>query len=309
MNDMADRIGIYAASRISVQLSGLIFREQRTGDTGLNAHLEITEAYPKMGKVVGLQIRSDESGTLERTARGYVCCGEMAHVAYWLQHSLPVIVMVYDRQRDRILWEVVSPETIEISGQSWELLVPHDQVYGSDSVGTISDLPCYSPYLARLALDRPWMEVIEGGRSILLEMDEWINQPSAMGSLRLCVLRESGDRESVFEWPFQTDADMPHVFRLPSLFPWALVEVDGPFYREKGVELSGQAGALLPWTVEAGEIARFQLRLSLNDLGRSFLMTECFLRRGEYPEDNANWDFGEEYRKGIKFQIYDTRKD
>ena len=26
------------------------------------------EAYPRMGKVVGLQIRSDESGSLERTA-------------------------------------------------------------------------------------------------------------------------------------------------------------------------------------------------------------------------------------------------
>lgn len=306
---MAERIGIYAASRISARLSGLIFREQRGGDTGLNAHLEITEAYPKMGKVVGLQIRSGESGSLERTARGYLCRGEMAHVAYWLQHSLPVLVMVYDGQHDRILWEVVSPETIEISGQSWELLVPHDQVYGSDSVGAIADLPCYSPYLARLALDRPWMEIVEGGRGVVLEMDEWINQPSAMGSLRLCVLREDGAREAVFEWPFQTDADMPHVFRLPSLFPWAHVEVDGAFYRERGAEPSGQAGGLYPWAVEAGEIARFQLRLSLNDLGRSFLMTECFLRRGEFPEGNAARDFGEDYRRGIKFQIYDTRKE
>ena len=94
MNDMAERIGIYAASRISALLPELIFREQRGGDTGLNAHLEIAETYPKMGKVVGLQIRSDEGGALERAARGYVCRGEMAHVAYWLQHSLPVLVMV-----------------------------------------------------------------------------------------------------------------------------------------------------------------------------------------------------------------------
>ena len=47
--------------------------------------------------------------------------------------------------------------------------------------------------------------------------------------------------------------------------------MDGAFYREKGAEPSG---ALFPWTVEAGEIARFRLRLSLNDLGRSFLTTE-----------------------------------
>ena len=66
---MAERIGIYAASRISALLPELIFREQRGGDTGLNAHLEIAEAYPKMGKVVGLQVRSEEGGSLERTAR------------------------------------------------------------------------------------------------------------------------------------------------------------------------------------------------------------------------------------------------
>ena len=99
---------------------------------------------------------------------------------------------------------------------------------------------------------------------------------------------------------------MPHIFRLPSLFPWALIEVDGAFYREKGAEPSG---ALFPWTVEAGEIARFQLRLFLNDLGRSFLTTERFLRRGEFPEGNAGGKFGENYRRGIKFQIYDARDD
>ena len=303
MNDMGERIGVYAASRISARLPGVIFREQRGGDTGLNAHLEIIEAYPKMGKVVGLQIRSGDEDSLETTARGYVCRGEMSHLAYWLQHSLPVLVMVHDRRHDRLLWEVVAPDTVEITGQSWELLVPNDQVYGADSVETIADLPCYSPYLARLALDRPWMEIVEGGRGIVLEMDEWINQPTATGTLRLCVLGGDGEREAVFEWPFQTDADM----RLPSLFPWALVEIDEAFYRSKGAEFPEQTGALFPWIVEAGEIARFQLRLYLNELGRSFLMTECFLRRGEFPEWNSSRGYGENYQKGIKFQIYERR--
>ena len=303
MSDLADRIGVYAASRLSARLPGLIFREQRSEDTGLNAHLEMVEEYPKMGKMVGLQVRSDGSRTVERTARGYACRGEMAHVAYWLQHSLPVIVMVYERERDRLVWEAVSADTIEISGQQWELLLPYDQLYGPEAVERIADLPCYSPYLARLALDRPWMRLIESGRGILLEMDEWLNQPSARGNLRLSVLKENDERESVFEWPFQTNPDMPHVFRLPSLFPWARIEVDQPFYREKGVDLS-EAEGLVPWVVEAGEIARFQLRLLLNELGRAFLVTEQFLRRGEFPVAHQSGRFGAEYEKGIKFQLY-----
>ncbi|MBR1671931.1 MAG: DUF4365 domain-containing protein [Fretibacterium sp.] len=309
MNDIASdasqesRMGVYAASRLTARLPGLILREQRGGDTGLNAHLEVVEEYPKMGKVVGLQVRADGEDGVERTARGYVCRGEMAHVAYWLQHSLPVIVMVYEQGRDRLAWEAVSPDTIEISGQHWELLVPYDQLYGAESIARIADLSCYSPYLARLALDRPWMQLIEMGRGILLEMDEWLNQPSARGSLRLSVLGEGGERESVYEWPFQTNPDMPHVFRLASLFPWASIAVDAPFYRERlGADLASDA--LAPWSVEAGEIARFRLRLSLNELGRSFLTTEQFLRRGEFPLMETSGGFGPEYEKGLKFQLY-----
>ena len=259
-----------------------------------------------MGKVVGLQVRADEDKGVERTARGYVCRGEMPHVAYWLQHSLPVIVMVYEREHDRIVWEAVSADTIEISGQYWELLVPYEQVYGADSVERIADLPCYSPYLARLALDRPWMQLIEAGRDILLEMDEWLNQPSVRGNLRLSVMGENGDRESIFEWPFQTNPDMPHVFRLASLFPWALSEADQAVCREKMGEAQLPAG-ISPWTVEAGEIARFRLRLSLNELGRSFLVTEQFLRRGEFPAAGQGGSIGAEYEKGIKFQLYRKR--
>ena len=336
-----DRIGIYAASRLTARLHagdgsdpGLIFREQRSGDTGLNAHLEVVEEYPKMGKLVGLQVRTDShlSGagdpyspyldavrngdTVERTARGYVCRGEMTHVAYWLQHSLPVLIMVYEREKDQLLWEAVSPDTIEITDQHWELLVPYDQVYGADTARIIADLPCYSPYLARLAMDRPWMRLIDSGQNIILEMDEWLNRPSERGSLRLSVLDDRGERESVYEWPFQTNPDMPHVFRLASLFPWARISIDEAFYREKGVAPNFDGDAepdmICPWVVEAGEIARFRLRLSLNELGRSFLTAERFIRRGEFPTADrlsaSSGPLGAEYEKGLKFRLYQKQQ-
>ncbi len=304
MNDIAERIGIYAASRISAQLPGLIFREQRIGDTGLNAHLEITEDYPKMGKAIGLQIRSDENTQLERSARGYVCRGEMSHLAYWLQHAIPVLVMIYEQKSDRILWEFAGADTIEVDGQNWELVVPYDHTYGLEAVAAISELPCYSPYLSRLALDRPWMELIEAGRNVTLEMDEWINQPSARGALRLCVGDIDGGRESVYDWMFQTDADMPHVFRLPALFPWANLSVDEEFYREKEVNLSAELAPIRPWSVEAGEIAHFLLKLSLNELGKSFLITERFLRRGEFPRPSVMGKISDGYENSIKFRLH-----
>ena len=308
MNKMSERIGIYAANRISAQLQGVIFREQLSGDTGLHAHLEVTDHLTKMGKSIGLQVRSDENERMERSARGYVCRGDLAHLTYWLQHSIPVLVMVYEREADRVLWELASADTVDIDGQEWELVVPSDQVYGPEAVPAISALPCYSPYLARLAIDRPWMELVETGRDVLLEIDEWINRPSARGSLRLCVCNLDGTREAVYDWGFQIDTDMPYTLRLPELFPWANLSVDEEYYREKASEVpidsSYDLAPIRPWTVEAGEIARFVLKLSLNELGKSFLMSERFLRRGEFPRPSIMGKINEFYENGIKYRLY-----
>jgi hypothetical protein len=326
LSDSAERISLYATGRVSAQLPGLLFREQRSGDTGLNAHLEVTEDFPKAGKTIGLQVRSDEDTRPERSARGYICRGEMAHLVYWLQHAIPVVVMIHERKSGQILWEFVNAENIEIEGQEWELVVPYSQIYNAEAVAAISALPCYSPYLSRLALDRPWMELIEGGKVISLEVEEWINQPAARGTLRLCVCAADGAKESIYDWVFQTDADMPYVFRLPALFPWASLFVDEEFYRSKGVpgtgldagspvpeganpdEESAEASPIRPWSVEAGEIARFLLKLSLNELGKSFLTAERFLRRGEFPQpplaDLPKGRIDEVYKNGLKYRLH-----
>ncbi len=102
---------------------------------------------------------------------------------------------------------------------------------------------------------------------------------------------------------------MPHVFRLASLFPWARISVDDAFYREKLGEYGSDAGSVFPWVVEAGEIARFRLKLSLNELGRSFLTAESFIRRGEFPATDAgSAGFGAEYERGLKFRLYSKNR-
>ncbi|GHV38995.1 hypothetical protein FACS1894187_18450 [Synergistales bacterium] len=318
MNDMAERVGLYTVGRISASLPQLLFREQFSGDTGLGAHLEVTEDFPRPGKTIGLQVRSDGSTKLERSARGYIYRGEMPHLVYWLQHSVPVLVMIHERESDRILWEFVNTANVEIEGAEWELVIPFDQVYGQDSASAIAALPCYSPHLARLALDKPWMELIAGGKTLSLEMDEWINRPSARGVLRLCLSGEGGARDAICDWAFQTNSDMPYSFRLPSLFPWAVLSIDEEFYRSKDAYIDGVAGNVIrPWTVEAGEIARFVLKFSLNELGNSFLTAERFLRRGEFPgtdsepgerekrsltlRSNGAWTA---YESGMKYRLY-----
>ena len=101
---------------------------------------------------------------------------------------------------------------------------------------------------------------------------------------------------------------MPYTFRLPELFPWANLSVDEELYRDKASAADGKSASDLapirPLTVEAGEIARFMLKLSLNELGKSFLMTERFLRRGEFPRPPNVKNIDKSYEDGIKYRLY-----
>ena len=293
------RLGIYTADRMTANMPGLIFRAQREGSTGLNAHLEILTE--DSSRVTGLRIYAPEEA--EKSARGYVCIGEMEKAAYWLQHSLPVVVMVYEHERNKILWEAVTTENLEISGSRWEIVVPYENEYGTEEAAhQISNLTCTSPYLARLAVDKSWIEFINGGGKIFLELDEWINQPTSRGNLRLCL---EGFENGIYQWPFSTSPDMPHVLRLPSLFPWASLEVDEDFYNERNSH-SPESGALVPYVIEAGEIARFRFKMSLNELGRAFLAVEPFTCLGVFPESSHN-GYGAEYESGLKFLLYNKR--
>jgi hypothetical protein len=112
----------------------------------------------------------------------------------------------------------------------------------------------------------------------------------------------------VYDWAFQIETDMPYTLRLPALFPWANLSVDEEFYRDKEPETTSASytdlAQIRPWTVEAGEIARFMLKLSLNELGKSFLITERFLRRGEFPRPTIMGRMDRAYEDGIKYRLY-----
>ncbi|HWG64610.1 MAG TPA: DUF4365 domain-containing protein [Streptosporangiaceae bacterium] len=51
------------------------------------------------------------------------------HVRYWKEHSLPVVVVLYDPETEYCYWQHVSPETlVETSSSGWKLLIPEAQV-------------------------------------------------------------------------------------------------------------------------------------------------------------------------------------
>jgi HEAT repeat protein len=125
--DSIGRIGVHAVGAMITAL-GWFFREQPTSDFGIDAQAEAPNkgGYPS-GRLLGLQIKTGKRWFQERDAEGIVYRGSLRHLAYWTEHSLPVVLILYDPQDRTCLWVHINEKAIEPTARGWKILVPFDQ--------------------------------------------------------------------------------------------------------------------------------------------------------------------------------------
>ncbi|MEU1127808.1 DUF4365 domain-containing protein [Streptomyces sp. NPDC005899] len=73
---------------------GWLFREQPTEDFGIDAYAEVVDAEQVRGRLLALQIKSGSSWFRERSPGGWWFRPDAEHVQYWINHSLPVAVVL-----------------------------------------------------------------------------------------------------------------------------------------------------------------------------------------------------------------------
>lgn len=121
-----ERLGVNAVERMFLHI-GWIFREQHTTDVGIDAQVEICEDGVATGKVLAIQIKSGASYFRQENASGYVYHGDGRHLDYWLQHSLPVLLVLYDPTEDRAWWCSLHEENVTREANRWSTCVPKVQ--------------------------------------------------------------------------------------------------------------------------------------------------------------------------------------
>ena len=84
---------------------------------------------------MGLQVKSGPSWFREWSKENgwWVFRSDRRHLGYWLNHVLPVIVVVYDPKSDRAYWEVVAEHTIRRTPEGFVLPIPQDQPFIIDA--------------------------------------------------------------------------------------------------------------------------------------------------------------------------------
>ncbi|HEU0144134.1 MAG TPA: DUF4365 domain-containing protein [Nitrososphaera sp.] len=122
-----ERIGVNAIERIILNDFEWIFREQIVVDMGIDAQVEVCENGFPTGRLIALQIKSGESWFRERTTLGVIYRGSLEHLDYWIAHSLPVILVLYNPNCDKAWWVLISNESIERTSSAWKVIMPFSQ--------------------------------------------------------------------------------------------------------------------------------------------------------------------------------------
>jgi hypothetical protein len=124
------RIGIFEVGSV-VSKMNWIFREQPVPDTGIDGHIETRdETGNATGRLIGCQVKSGSSYFREETSSDFTYRGDSAHLAYWLGHSLPVIIILHNEETGKCYWQVVTDKTATNTPKAWKLEVPKAQVLG-----------------------------------------------------------------------------------------------------------------------------------------------------------------------------------
>ena len=122
-----ERYGVWVVDGIISRKLGWFFREQFLMDYGIDAQAEVVADDDLVtGQLLALQIKGGNSWFSKPYDGGWSFYGGSNHLAYWLGHSLPVIVVIVDDDGNAF-WEQVTPATARETPQGFALKIPRSQ--------------------------------------------------------------------------------------------------------------------------------------------------------------------------------------
>lgn len=122
----AERIGVHAVAKKVHEDLGWIFRDQNE-DFGIDALIEVVVNHRPSGKIVAAQIKSGDSYFSEEVSDGFIFRGESEHLDYWLNHDLPLIVVLFKPPTDTAYWQSVCLEHVSLTPKGWKMVIPRSQ--------------------------------------------------------------------------------------------------------------------------------------------------------------------------------------
>lgn len=302
-----DRIGVSICQEAFTRL-GFIFREQAILDYGVDAIIESKTGEYASGKLIGVQIKSGDSYFGESNDDAFTYRGDMKHYRYWLNFCLPVIIVLVDINETcrECYWQKIEKELITTTEKGWKIDVPKKNIL-KDTAGEIHKiLDSQSESEKRfntLLFSIDWMRETNKYGELILEVNEWVNKSSGKGDFKLFIIDENGDERIISERTYWGGGSRDYSLVIKDMYPWADVSIDHDFYNyamdrewheqyeaaidelslsliSQGRQVYHRDRRIYPYENCVGEVDKYRLVLTLNDLGKAFLLLNEFLEKG-----------------------------
>jgi len=126
-----ESLGVELVDR-QVRELGHIFRPKTRTDIGIDGEIELLVAKGDdrqgTGRLIAVQIKAGPSYLENEVGDAYLYRGANKHLGYWIDHSIPVLILLCDLATDQVLWVEVTPGAITRHEKSWTILVPKANV-------------------------------------------------------------------------------------------------------------------------------------------------------------------------------------
>lgn len=118
--------GVNLLSSIINDSFNWIFRPNNNQtDFGIDAYIDIVADD---GFVLGLsfavQIKAGNSFFKQKTKNGYIFYGKEKHLNYYINHQIPILIILCDLDNDTCYWSEFDKKKIEKTDKGWKLNVP-----------------------------------------------------------------------------------------------------------------------------------------------------------------------------------------
>lgn len=283
-----EQLGIIESFRIFASEFKWIFREQPIIDMGIDAHIELVDDGNPTGKLIALQIKTGDSyfHEKEETFTFYL---DKIHYNYWINHSLPVILIAHMPQKKITLWQYVEKNNVKKTSKGWKIDIPkQNHLTDSKSKYQIADIinsKSLDGKITKLKLDSNLMKYINKGGKVNVYTQEYHNKSLGRGPFKIILIDKDGNEEIVREWQRFYTYTLEDL--LEKYFPWAHIEIDKDFYEENFddsyydvyTDKYKTDHTIYPYKVLSGEVSEYRINLKLNKIGTAFMDLEEYLEK------------------------------
>ncbi len=274
--DPTERLGINAVEKVVTGEFQWIWREQSVADFGIDAHIEAVDSNGKpTGNLFGVQVKSGPS-YFRGTGPIVPFYVDEEHIKYWCQHTLPVLLILYDPETENMIWQWAETSAARPTERGWCIDVPKDKIFSIASKAELQDEVWMDDAIGlrrRFAIDRQLMQAIDQRDPVFVHIEVWVNKSLSYRGL-----------EIRFDDPYKKDPDY-----------------DIPIMATSNYSTDDIMHHFLPWLDYeiyddpdeiGGEVEVHILAVYLSKPAKAFLELEAFFQRPWPNEREASDEYG-----------------